>query len=97
MIIDESSILKWTTKGFKQSIIMRPTLFENIKKVGLELFEKSQNVQNLYQNQVLETFAENLMKNTWSIETILLYEKIDFISKITKLNFVEGTIKSQGT
>ena len=76
---------------------MRPTLFENIKKVGLELFEKSQNVQNLYQNQVLETFAENLMKNTWSIETILLYEKIDFISKITKLNFVDETIKSQRT
>ena len=72
-------------------------MYENIKKVGLEFFEKSQNVQNLYQNPVLETFAENLMKNTWSIETILFIEKIDFISKIKKLNFVDETIKYMGT
>ena len=67
------------------------------QKVGLELFEKSWNVQNLYQNQVLETFAENLVKNTWPTETILFIEKIDFISKIKKLSFLDETMKSTGT
>ena len=67
------------------------------KKVGLGLFEKTQNVQNRYQNQAKETFPKNLVKNTWSSETILFKGKIDFISKITKLNFVNETIKSTGT
>ena len=46
---------------------------------------------------MLESLAKNVFKNTWSTETILFKWKIDFISKITKLNFVDETIKSQRT
>ena len=67
------------------------------KKVGLGVFEKSSKVQKLYQNQVLETFPGNIVKNAWSTETILFNEKNDFISKIKKLSFVDETIKWLGT
>ena len=66
-------------------------------KIGLGLFEKSSNAQNLYENQVIETFPENSVKNIWSIGTILFLKKMNFISKITKLSFVNETIKSTST
>ena len=46
-------------------------------------------------NLVLETFAKNVLKNTSFPETILFCEKVDFFSKITKLNFVDKMINSQ--
>ena len=46
---------------------------------------------------MLETFTKYVFETTWSTETILFKWKIDFVSKITKLNFVDETIKSQRT
>ena len=64
-----------------------------VKKVGLGVFEKSQKGQNLYQNVILKVGSVKVVKKAWTIEVILLNRKIGFIRQITKLDFVERTIK----
>ena len=65
-----------------------------INFLGLEEIEKTQNVENLYQNFILQTFPKNVMKNTWCPEAFLFNKKIGFISKIKNLDFVDDTTNS---
>ena len=60
----------------------------------LELFEKSNNSQNLNENQILETWFKMTFKSTWCPEGILFIKKIWFISKITKLDSNVKTVET---
>ena len=71
------------------------TRFSFSQKIELGLFEKSQKGQNQYQNVILDLGSIKVVKNAWTIEVILLNRKIGFIRQITKLDFVERTIKPQ--
>ena len=67
----------------------------DLKKNGLGEIEKSENPQNLSENQELQTFLKNLLKNYWPPETVLLMVKMTFISQNQNLNFVDETINPQ--
>ena len=42
---------------------------------------------------IVGNFAEKLVKNTWSIETFLIHQKIELIIEIRNLTFGDKTIK----
>ena len=51
-------------------------------KIGLGLFEKSYFGQKVYQNQVLGTLLQKVMKNTWSEEDFLICRKSTLFAKL---------------